>query len=184
MIESISSELENRPLNFPAIPETLAAGIRSCEAEAFASDVFTNPKSALGDKVRGFYERLVVFLTDFKDFQTAESKFTVLYRLYQLQGQNVSGFQAKMLSLRLLFLFVSGRINEFQTLLLSLPPSVQNSIEVKKILEFEQLVDLGNYKRAFEVVDSLSSSHKVLLERMKELQKIEFAYQDLQDDRS
>lgn len=152
------------------IPEELLSSIARAEAEVYASGVFSGLSNAQVDQIRSFYERLVVLLTRTGEFADAESKFTLLRRVYQLpySRHHPSAYEGKIISLHLLLLYTSKDKSSYYLELASLEPRVAASADVKAIVEFEQLIELGNYQRAFDLVQTLSLSHQALLCRLDE----------------
>ena len=176
MIKEAIKQMEVYPVvgaKAAEFPESLRTLIQGAEGECFRTEAFINSSAASFGEVRDFYERLVVFLTEKRDFAAAEQKFNLLHKLYRLQGNVISDFQSKVISLRLLALLVGERREEYHTLLSSLPAELRASAEVRAVGQFEHFVELGNIKKAFEVAGSLSSSHKILVERLRELQRVE-----------
>lgn len=169
MIADVTRKMENvlgaGPLS---VAGELAEQIGRAEVEAFLTGAFAGRETEQYFAVRDFYERLAVLLVEARDFEALPQKFALLARLYQQPAGQArpSLYEAKLTSLHLLYLFTGGAHEEFYTKLAALPSLVLRSAEVTAVGEFAQLVELGNYQRAFDLVQTLSPSHQVLLVRL------------------
>lgn len=176
MILRISQKLENFTSNGEVcLKKDLKDEIIQSEIEIMQSGVFSGNCSSYFKVFRDFYERLVVFLIEAKEFDLVDDKFILLMKLYEnpLEKENPSLYKSKLISLRLLFFYTSNKKVEYYIFLASLERQILISFEIELILKFEQLIDLGSYQHAFEVVKTLSSTHQILLSRLSKTHRIE-----------
>lgn len=189
MIASLARKMESMLISgSPAISPELSDEIRQAEVEAYLSGAFGDRETERLSDIRDFYERLVVLLVEARDFEALPLKFALLARLYQhpLSQRHPSLYEAKLTSLHLLHLYTGKGREEFQVRLAGLSPQIANSAEVRTIVDFDELIDLGNYQRAFDIIQTLSPSHQVLLSRLVDQRRyqtckmVEYSYPGIQ----
>lgn len=189
MIVTVTRKMENILSSGPFnIPVALANEIFEAETNAYLTGAFNGEETDQFIAIRDFYERLIVLMVEARNFEDLSQKFILLERLYKNKGSQIqpSLYEAKLISLYLLFLYTGENVENFQIKLAEISPSLLNSAEVRTICEFEQLISLGNYQRAFDIVQTLSPSHQIILARLIDQRRyqtckmIEYSYPDIQ----
>jgi len=108
------------------------------------------------------------------DFAKAEQKFNLLEYYYKKQGA-ASGNQPAFYSLHLLYLFASNKEVEFYCMLENLDARLRESAEVQKIVQFADMVNLGNFATAIEFARTISPHHALVISRLEQTRVLENA---------
>lgn len=106
------------------------------------------------------------------DFDKAEQKFSLLEYYYKQQAsitQNHSSF----VSLHLLYLFSSNKGVDYHCTLENLDSRVKESPEVQKVIQFTDMINLGNYTTAIEFARTISPYHTLVISRLEETKVLE-----------
>ena len=128
--------------------------------------------SGHSSKIIEFYEYAYLYYVSVRNFEKAEQKFTLLEYYYREQGI-ITPNQPSFISLHLLYLFASGKEVEFYCMLENLDERVRSSPQVQKIIEFADMINLGNYATALDFAKGISSHHALVISTLEETKTLE-----------
>ena len=119
-----------------------------------------------------FYEKVYLFLILTKNFDKAEQKFNSLNYFYSARNK-IDDKQVFVYSLRLLYLASSNQEEEYRCLYSSLDAYSRGRTEIVRVENFVNLLSMGNYGTAIELVKSISNYHVVVVSKIEESRMIE-----------
>ena len=121
---------------------------------------------------QNFYENVYYYNILQRNFQKNINTFSLLNFCY---SKNLLENEKKeeLVSLHLLFLYSTNRLDNFYSSYELLSEKIKNSKQILQIKKFVQFITLGNYIKAISEVGNLSFFHKIVLENINESRKLD-----------